>query len=100
MTVSEFIDSGTPVILRKRGYDLYMIDGRVAVDKIYRYEDMNKALADITAVLKLPRMPVLPRAKSSTRTDRRHYREILNEEEGEKIGQLFKKEIALLGYEY
>lgn len=42
----------------------------------------------------------LPRAKSDTRKDKRHYSEILNSEEREKISTFFSKEIEMFGYEY
>ena len=48
----------------------------------------------------LPGPLVVPRTKDSQRSDRRHYREVLRDEDAEKIAKLFADEIALLDYEY
>jgi hypothetical protein len=40
------------------------------------------------------------RAKSEYRTDRRHYRDVFNDEQSEAISNAFAEEIRLLGYEY
>lgn len=50
--------------------------------------------------LKLPEPLVLPRAKSGYRKDKRHYRDLLNDEECQRIAKLFAREIELFGYEF
>jgi hypothetical protein len=99
-TISEFLESGVPKILKSRGFDSYTIDGAVAVDTVCRFENLEEELERIRVRLGLPERIDLPRAKSSSRKDRRSYREILNEDERETIRALFKEEIALFGYEF
>jgi hypothetical protein len=99
-SISEFLESETPLRLQSRGIDLYTIDGKVAVDKICLYEDLTEELEQVRLKCNLPERIILPNAKGSHRKDRRDYREILNQEQVEKIRELFKREIALLGFEY
>ena len=83
-------------------YDRYAIDGVVAVDRVYRYEEMEEALRDITRRLSLDAPLALPRhrAKGGLGRDPRHYREILDPEEREWIAVVCAREIRLLGYEF
>jgi hypothetical protein len=99
-TISEFLESGAPNILKKRGFRCYTIDGQVAVDKVCLFERLEEELESIRVRLNLPEKLDLPRAKSSFRKDKRSLREILSDGEGKKIGELFSEEIALFGYEY
>ncbi len=39
-SISEFIDSGEVLMLKKYGYHLYTIDEKIVVDRVCRYEDM------------------------------------------------------------
>ncbi|MBN2664850.1 MAG: sulfotransferase family 2 domain-containing protein [Bacteroidales bacterium] len=45
-TIAEFLKSG--VLSRIQGYDIYSIDKLVAVDKVYKYENLNESLIDIS----------------------------------------------------
>ena len=99
-TFSEYIKSEVPLTLIKRGYEIYTIDDEVVVDGVYRYEDLEAAIEDLSVRLNLPSVPVLPNAKSSHRTDKRHYREVYTEEEREKVAKLFAKEIQLFQYSF
>lgn len=99
-SIAEFLRSGAERPFSN--YDRYAIDGIVAVDRVYRYEDMADALAEISQRLALPSPLTLPahRAKSAARTDRRHYRDVLDADEREWIAVVCAREIRLLGYEY
>ena len=99
-TLSTFIYSDKILTLKKRGFWLYTIDGEIAVDKVCRYEYINEELEKIRTMLGIPGKLELPDAKSGFRKDKRHYRDILNEEEKEKIAEIFNDEINLFGYEF
>jgi hypothetical protein len=99
-TITEFLESEFPPRLKRMGYDLYTIDGGVAVDKICRFENLHEELETIRNQLGIPEKLELPRAKSSYRKDTRNYREILNDIEKEKIAELFFEEINLFGYSF
>jgi len=98
-SMSAFLDSGVPLLLRRRGYDLYTIDGQIVVDRVCRFEDMDAELERIRVQLGLDEPLQLPRAKSSSRKDKRGFRELLNEREMDTVRTLFSREIALFGYE-
>lgn len=99
-SVAAFVRSGV------RGpfsnYDRYSIHGVVAVDRVHRYEEMDRALAEISERLDLSPALALPafRAKGDVRPDRRPYREALMDEARELIAIVCAREIRLLGYEW
>lgn len=96
--LAEFIESGTPHQLRRRGYDVYTVDGEIAVDRVCLYENLAGELKIIEEQLGLPGKLQLPRAKAQYRKDHRSYQEILDDEDVAKIGEIFRKEISLFGY--
>ena len=85
---------------KRKGFGIYTIEGQVAVDRLGRYEDLEAELERFGERVGLPGPLAVPRTKDSQRSDRRHYREVLRDEDAEKIAKLFADEIALLGYEY
>lgn len=99
-TVSEFLASDAPLDLKRRGFDIYTIGGKVVVDRVCLYENLTEELEAVRRLLGIPEPLVLPRAKSKFRGDRRSYREVLTEEEKAKIESLFSDEIRLFGYTY
>jgi hypothetical protein len=72
----------------------------VAVDRILRFEKLTEELDEITRHLGLPEPLQLPRAKVNFRKDRRHYREIMGEEERRRLAVVYARELALLGYSF
>jgi hypothetical protein len=81
-------------------FDQYSIRGDIAVDEVFRYEDLGGELARLYKRLGAGTPPQLPRAKGNTRSDRRHYSELLGDEERERIARLFAREIAHFGYSF
>jgi hypothetical protein len=80
-------------------YPRYSLDGKVAVDAIVRFEHL---VADLTSVLQRVGIAfdgVLPRAKGTSRKDRRHYSELLSPAQQQTIAEHFRPEIDLLGYQ-
>lgn len=99
-TLAEFIRSDEPLLLKKKGYELYTINGKIAVDKIGKFENISEELEQIRNKVGIPKKLELPRAKSQFKTDKRSYAEILTAEDRDKIATLFHDEINLLGYEW
>ncbi len=99
-TISEFINSGIPEVLHDFGYGRYTIDDKIVVDRVCLYENLSQELEYISNKLNLPEIPVLPKAKSAVRKDKRHYREILGPADKNNIEKLFHKEINLFNYKY
>lgn len=82
------------------GSGLYSINGAIAVDHIYKYENLDAAMHDLADRVGLPEVPALPHAKSRFREDRRSYREFYGQAERELVGDIFSREIAALGYTF
>ena len=99
-TFSEFIESKIPLILKRWGFELYTIDGHIAVDKICRFENLAEELEKVRVQLGIPEKLYLTQAKSRLRKEKRKYHEIFGEAEKEKIAELFADEIQLFRYEF
>lgn len=84
------------------GYDMYTIDKEVVADKIFRYEEMESALSEISQTLGFKTRLKMPeyKAKSGFRRDNRSYREILTQEEANIITKRFEREIGYMGYSF
>jgi hypothetical protein len=98
--LTHFIDSKRLGSLRKRGYAIYTIDDNIVVDRVCLFENLAREVETISRLLGFPEKLKLPRAKSSYRNDKRHYRDIITSSGRKKIEQIFSKEISLFGYEF
>ncbi len=81
-------------------YDTYAIDGKIAVDRVYMYEDLEASLADVARRLGLPGPLELPEAKRGVRRDKRPYREVYTERERDFVAKACAREIAEFGYRF
>lgn len=100
-TLSEFIQSGAGnSVGGNGGFDLYTVGGEIVVDRVCLYENLGQEIEAVVDRLGLPGKLLLPHAKSEYRKDRRHYRELLSEEDRVKISRVFAREIAYFGYTY
>lgn len=99
-SITQFIDSGALKRLKRKGLELYSIDGKVAVDQVCRFENISGELEAIRAQLGITEELQLPHAKSRFRKDKRSYRDILNAEQQKIIAEMFSDEIELMGYEF
>ena len=82
-------------------YDIYSIDGVVAVDKIYKYEDLDFLLNDLTNKLQLKEQFQMPEYKAkSTSREVKNYKDVLDEQSIDLIKIIFAREIELLNYKY
>ena len=84
-----------------RSYDIYSINKIVAVDKIYKYEEIDKAMIDISNRIGLSKPLKMPeyKAKSGIRKTK-SYKNIFNTESIKTIEIAFAREIKLLNYTY
>ena len=62
------------------------------------FERLDDELRAVAEHIGLPEAPRLPWANGSYRKDERAYREILSDEDREKIRRVFAREIAHFGY--
>ena len=65
---------------------MYRIRGRLAVDRVLRYEHLDTELAEVWDHLGLPGEPDLPRAKGHARPAG-HYRELYSDASRERVGR-------------
>jgi hypothetical protein len=79
---------------------IYRLDGRVAVDRVLRYESLAEELAGVWSELSLPGSPDLPHAKGGTRPRGPSYRDYYDEVSRDRVARLFAAPIAELGYEF
>ena len=98
--ISEFIKSKHTRLLKKRGFGVYTINGKVAVDKICKFENIAEEMDAVRKRIGIPEPLELPRAKSNFRKDKRSYREILDDADRQAIAQIFQDEIDRMGYEW
>lgn len=98
--IRDFVASEAPLLLKRKGFDVYTIEGDVAVDRVGLFEQLAEHLEEIRTRLGLPEPLMLPRAKTSFRTDKRQYRELLDEKSRKRIETLFREEIAWFGYRF
>ncbi|MCF6153330.1 MAG: chondroitin 4-O-sulfotransferase [Candidatus Kuenenia stuttgartiensis] len=81
-------------------YEIYTINGQIAVDKVGLYENLNEEIDMIGQKIGLPEKLVLPRAKGAYRKDKRPYQDLIVDREREYVRNICKNEIQLFGYKF
>lgn len=99
-SILEYVKSTEFKNFRTRSWNMYTDDSKVIVDKVFRYDQIPQALAEIQQKIGLDELPILPLTKNTQRKDKRPYREILSEECREIVTDLFDQEIDLLGFQW
>lgn len=99
-SIDEFLGSTHVRSLRRKGFHLYTINGELQVDKICRYENLSEDLEEVRQHLGLPESIEMPKTKSTFRSDRRHYRDVLTPAQRDRIAEMFSDEIRIMGYEF
>jgi hypothetical protein len=99
-SIANYLESR--VLTRIKGERQYAIKGKVVADKIYQFEDLPGMLHDLSDRFKLNKKLELPtkKAKSGVRKDKRHYRDILADQEVERVQELFADEIRRFNYQF
>ena len=78
---------------------MYRIGGRMALDRVLRYERLSEELTDVWQHLGLPGTPDLPRAKGNARPAG-HYRELYTPASRDRVAEVFADTIETFGYEF
>ena len=99
-TIEEFIKSGELNIIK--GFDQYTINKVVAVDDIFKYEDLDDSLLRISNKLNLKNKLELPevKLKSEFRKNKSHYSELITLNEKRLIDVIWARERELMGYNF
>ncbi len=99
-SMSDFLESKRVLTLKERGIQLYTIDGEMAVDRVFPFEDIRGALNEVSAQIGSPEILEPPRTKSGTREEKVHYRDVLSDADRRRIAELFADEIRLFDYTF
>ena len=78
---------------------LYRIRGKMALDRVLRYERLDAELQEVWDHLGLPGTPDLPRAKGNARPAG-HYRELYTPASKDRVATVFADTIEAFGYEF
>jgi len=99
-SIEEFIQHGGLKIIN--GFDQYTIDKIVAVDDIFKFENIQEGLDMVSEKLKLDAPIQMPETKSKSkfRKDKRPYSEVLTSEEKKLIDVIWARERELIGYTF
>lgn len=100
LDIDTFLSNGMLQEFATRCQSIYSHQGTVLVKRLYQYENLQEAIIEIFDELNLTGKPQLPQAKANLRTDKRHYREILNSSQKIKIQQIFSQEIEWGSYQF
>ena len=95
---SQFLRSGKAHTLSN--FKIYSVWAKPAVDQVYKYEELDTALADIARKTGLAQVPELPHTKNSQRKDTRPYVDIINDADRRYIEKKCNREIQLLRYTF
>ena len=97
---SEFCDSPWLARLNQKGFGLYTINGRVAVDEVCRFENLESDLEAVRLQLGLADSLSLPQAKSGVRPVNSQHQSIIGEPQRRIVERTFAHELALHHYEF
>ena len=81
-------------------FDIYAIDGQIAMDFVGKYEALVTDLSKVCQELNIPFDGWLPTTKGNSRKSQRHYSELLNPEQVDYIDQRCSQEIKTFGYQF
>ncbi len=96
---SEFLRETAPGDLSN--FHLYAIHGKVAVDRVVRYENLRCGLSEIWEWVGIPGEPELPHAKGSLRPpDAQDYRSMFCDDDAALIARVCREEIEVHGYTF
>ena len=79
---------------------IHSSQGKMLVKKLYKYEHLQETIQNLFKELELAGNPQLPRAKSTLRTDKRHYRDMLSPGQAKTIEDIFAQEIEWGQYQF
>ena len=77
---------------------MYRIRGELALDRVLRYEQLDRELSQVWDELSLPGSPDLPRAKGQARPAG-HYRDLYTDASRERVATAFADVIEAFDYE-
>ncbi len=80
--------------------DKYLRNGKLEVDHVARYENLDEEIRDFAHRVGLPEVPGLPRAKGAFRKDKRPIEEVFTTPMRDRVAADLAQEIGLFGYTF
>ena len=87
-------------LTRLRNWEIYTINGRIAVDYVIRYEDLEQGVQHVLRQIGIDQLPELPRQRSGSREQKGSYREFYTPKLRDLIARWYRPEIEAFGYEF
>lgn len=96
----DFVKSDEVTRWADKNARIYRLQGKVAVDRLCRFESLGTDLEGIWSTLGLPGAPELPRAKGAYRPREARYPTMYTPETAERVADIFAAMTAEFGYEF
>jgi len=93
-------DEWLPIAYPKSRISFLTIDGKLAMDRVLRYENLSEDFSAMMRDLGIENVPVLPRAKAGVRPDRAHYRDVHTAFTRDYVARVCAPEIEAFDYEF
>ena len=100
LNFERFVCSSELDLMEQRGTGLYEQQGRVMVDKIFRYEDLDAAMGAIALRLRLNAPLELPLTKQRSPEHRRPYADFYSDQSKKIVEARFESVIRRFGYQF
>ena len=81
-----------------RNFDLYTLDGAIAIDEVIQFENLESDLTRIRDRLGIEALPKPPKAKAGFRLDKRPASVILTDHQKQTVYDICKDEFLTFGY--
>jgi hypothetical protein len=81
-------------------WEIYTEGDQLIVDKVLRYETLGADLAATTAMLGLPELPQIARAKTSHRPGKASYRDFYDDQLRDLVARNYAREIEHFGWSF
>ncbi len=81
-------------------YNLYSIEGDIALDFVGKYENLAEDFQKITDIIGLDKEVALPVANVSKTSTTKPYRDYYDEKSRQRVGEWYRREIEFFGYEF
>lgn len=86
--------------VKLNNYDTYAIDGKIAVDYVMRYENLDEELLKIMGILGVKEHVKLGKFNSDWRKQKHDYRNYYNDNTRDLVARWYKREIEAFGYNF
>ena len=87
-------------MVKLNNYDIYSINGKIAVDFVMRYENLTEDLQKLIGILGVEECVTLGDFRSNWRKEKRDYREYYNNRTRNLIAKWYRREIEAFGYSF